>query len=251
MTPIQGDWTISSIGLPDSVLRKVYFDNGRKLLARSLPRPILKARRISQDFELDGCLGSPLWQTAACAILDQSSSDGTVRPELSTSVRALWSEKYLYLAYECPFTRLTVFDPPQSERKRVDPANGNASLWDRDVVEAFIGSDSANPLRYAEFEVAPTNERLDLMITNLPEKDFAWNSKFESKAKVNREMQKWACEMRMPLESLSSVPPSLGTRWPLNLYRCDRANNAFLALCPTLTGTFHAPERFAVLEFEE
>ena len=95
MTPIQGDWTISSIGLPDSVLRKVYFDNARKLLARSLPRPILKARRISQDFELDGCLGSPLWQTAACAILDQSSADGTVRPELSTSVRALWSEKVL------------------------------------------------------------------------------------------------------------------------------------------------------------
>ena len=118
-------------------------------------------------------------------------------------------------------------------------------------MEAFIGSDSANPLRYAEFEVAPTNERLDLMITNLPEKDFAWNSKFESKVKVNRDMQKWACEMRIPLESLSSVPPSPGTRWPLNLYRCDRANNAFLALCPTLTGTFHAPERFAVLEFEE
>ena len=36
MTPIQGDWTISGIGLPDSVLQKIYFDNARKLLARSL-----------------------------------------------------------------------------------------------------------------------------------------------------------------------------------------------------------------------
>jgi len=38
MTPIQGRWTISGIGLPASVLRKVYFDNALKLLARSLPK---------------------------------------------------------------------------------------------------------------------------------------------------------------------------------------------------------------------
>jgi predicted TIM-barrel fold metal-dependent hydrolase len=39
MTPIQGAWTISGIGLPASVLRKIYFENAKKLLARSLPRP--------------------------------------------------------------------------------------------------------------------------------------------------------------------------------------------------------------------
>jgi predicted TIM-barrel fold metal-dependent hydrolase len=38
MTPIQGDWTISAIHLPASVLAKVYFENAEKLLARSLPR---------------------------------------------------------------------------------------------------------------------------------------------------------------------------------------------------------------------
>jgi len=37
MTPIQGRWTISGIGLPATVLRKIYFDNARRLLARSLP----------------------------------------------------------------------------------------------------------------------------------------------------------------------------------------------------------------------
>ena len=35
MTPIQGDWTISAIHLPTSVLAKVYFENARRLLARS------------------------------------------------------------------------------------------------------------------------------------------------------------------------------------------------------------------------
>jgi predicted TIM-barrel fold metal-dependent hydrolase len=36
MTPIQGDWTISAIHLPTDVLRKVYFENAEKLLARPL-----------------------------------------------------------------------------------------------------------------------------------------------------------------------------------------------------------------------
>jgi predicted TIM-barrel fold metal-dependent hydrolase len=38
MTPIQGDWTISAIGLPASVLAKIYFENATKLLARPLAK---------------------------------------------------------------------------------------------------------------------------------------------------------------------------------------------------------------------
>jgi len=38
MTPIQGDWTINSIQLPPEVLRKIYFANARRLLARTLPQ---------------------------------------------------------------------------------------------------------------------------------------------------------------------------------------------------------------------
>jgi predicted TIM-barrel fold metal-dependent hydrolase len=36
MTPIQGPWTISAIALPADVLRKVYFENAERLLARPL-----------------------------------------------------------------------------------------------------------------------------------------------------------------------------------------------------------------------
>lgn len=36
MTPIQGDWTISGIGLPADVLAKVYFENAERLLAEPL-----------------------------------------------------------------------------------------------------------------------------------------------------------------------------------------------------------------------
>ncbi len=251
MTPIQGDWTISSIGLPTSVLRKIYFDNARKLLARSLPLPVLRARRISQDFELDGRLEHPLWQTAQAGWLEQSSRNGAVRPELSTSVRALWSGKHLYLAYQCPFTKLTVFTPPQSDRERCGPGQEGSNLWDRDVVEAFIATDPANPGRYAEFEVAPTNERLDLLVPSPGRREFTWTSQFQSAVNLDHKAKVWNCELRIPLSALSDSKLACGTRWRMNLFRCDRANGTGLAWSPTLNGTFHVPERFGTLEFVE
>jgi hypothetical protein len=251
MTPIQGDWTISSIGLPSSVLRKIYFDNARKLLARSLPLPVLTARRISQDFELDAHSPNALWQVAAPVRIEQTSRDGTVRPELATTVQALWSGQFLYLAYECPYTKLTVFPPASEGGKRYDLTREGVSLWDRDVVEAFIGTESQSPRHYAEFEVAPTNERLDLMVEDLPRKNFNWASQFGSATSVESKGRVWRCQMRIPLASLGSTPPRTGTRWRLNLFRCDRANHSALAWSPTLEGSFHVPERFGSLVFVE
>ena len=250
MTPIQGNWTISSIGLPPEVLRKIYFDNARKLLARSLPAPVLKARRTTRDFEPDGDLSKELWQTATAVVVDCESSDNTARPGLSTHVRALWSDKFLYLGYQCPYTKLTTFEPAQAGHERVDLNQKGASLWERDVVEAFIGNDPDAPNRYKEFEVAPSNEHLDAAI-NLPEKDFAWESHFQSAVLVNKNEKAWTCEMRIPLQTLGGAAPVAGTRWRLNLFRCDRANDAGLAWRATLKDTFHAPDRFGILEFGE
>ncbi|MGA2866730.1 MAG: amidohydrolase family protein [Verrucomicrobiota bacterium] len=250
MTPIQGDWTISAIGLPTPVLRKIYFDNARKLLARSLPLPIVQARHTTRDFEPDGDLSKTIWQTARPVQLECQCRDATARPDLSTSVRLLWSEEFLYLGYQCPCTKLTVFEPPRFEGKRFALDQEGLSLWDRDVVEAFIGADRQNLRHYAEFEVAPTSERLDLMV-NLPAKDFQWQSHFRVAARVNQKAGVWTCEMRIPLKGLAAALPRVGVRWRLNLFRADRAHQAFLAWSPTLVGSAHAPERFGVLEFVE
>ena len=249
MTPIQGDWTISSIGLPAAVLRKVYFDNARKLLARSLPLPVVRARHLSQDFQPDGELEEPVWQTAQPAVMEYSSGDYSSRPDLATTVRVLWSSDSLYLAYECPYTELAVFDPPAFDQERHGKERG-VSLWDRDVVEAFIASDPQNLRRYSEYEVAPTNEKLDLVL-DAGKGDFEWSSGFQTAVKVDKQARRWTCEMRIPLRSLASTKPRAGTQWRLNFFRCDRANDAFLAWNPALTGSFHTPEKFGVLEFVE
>ena len=243
MTPIQGDWKISGIGLPPEVLRKIYFDNARRLLGRSLPAPAATALRIDTDFaeaQIDGDLSEPAWQRAETVPLEYESRSYTARPKISTTVRLLWSGEWLYLGYESPYTKLTIFEPPQ-EKERL-------GLWDRDVVEVFIGSDTNNIKRYTEFEVAPTNEKLDLIL-DLPERDFAWSSGFQSKTKISP--GRWTCEMRIPIKALAESKPAPGTVWRINLYRCDRANNAFLAWSPTMTGSFHAPEKFGWLKFVE
>jgi predicted TIM-barrel fold metal-dependent hydrolase len=241
MTPIQGDWKISSIGLPASVLRKIYFDNARQLLARSLPPPVVNAVRIEKDFELDGLLDDPVWQTAHPARVEYGSLKYDARPELATTVRVLYSDQFLYFGWECPYTKLTIFDKPTVERERM-------GLWDRDVVEVFVGSDWQNINRYAEYEVAPTNERLDVLV-NLPDKNFAWDGRGQSMVKTSPRTYTWTVEMRIPVELLSASKPVPGTCWRLNLYRCDRANNASLAWSPTLTPSFHTPEKFGVLQF--
>ena len=243
MTPIQGDWTINSIGLPANVLRKIYFDNARKLLARSLPPPVIKAGHIEQDFEPNADLSGPQWRHTPVTRLEYMVGDGAARPELSTEVRCLWSKESLHIAYRCPYKKLTVFDGPPSKTKRL-------GLWDRDVVEAFIGTSATEIGRYDEFEVAPTNERLDVRL-NLPDKDFDWSSRFSSATHIDEASGVWTAEMRIPLSALSTTPPTPGTRWRLNLYRSDTAGHAFLAWNPTLTRTAHQPDRFGVLEFSE
>lgn len=240
MTPIQGDWTISSIQLPPPVLRKIYFDNARRLLARSFPTPTLRATRIDRDFAPDGTLDEPEWALAVPTRLEYQSHDSSARPALSTPVRALWSERYLYLSYECPYERLSVFEPAQRDER--------LGLWENDVVEAFIGSRPERPQAYTEFEWAPNGESLDVRI-DLPEKDFAWSSGMESVARIDEAAKVWRVETRIPWNALAAERPAAGTRWRLNLYRHDRAQKAGLAFSPTLRNTFHAPERFGWLEF--
>ena len=243
MTPIQGDWRIDAIGLPTGVLRKIYFENARRLLVRSLPVPVATARHIAADFALDGDLTKAVWSAAPACRFDSLLLDGAARPELTTEARLLWSDTYLYLGFRAPFTGLTVFEEPS-------PTSERMGLWERDVVETFIGPDARRLNPYFEFEVAPIGEKLDVRV-DLPAKDFAWTSGFESSVKVDTQKKVWTTEMRIPLAALSQTKPASGDRWRLNLYRHDVANHAFLAWSPTGTSSAHTPERFGYLLFGE
>ena len=242
MTPIQGNWNINSIKLPPDVLRKIYFDNAKRLLEKSLPLPVVKAARAKIDFEPDGRFDEAEWRNAIPARIECMTIDGKPRPELSTTVRALWSDQYLYLGYVCPFTALSVYSPTQTEER--------IGLWENDVVETFIGTDPSKEARYTEYEWAPNSEGLDLKI-DAPEKDFPWSSKMEWKVGIDEPNKLWRVEVRIPIEAIASKVPSAATRWRINFYRHDKANRAHIAWSPTFTQTFHTPARFGWMAFVE
>ncbi len=244
MTPIQGDWKISAIGLPNEVLRKIYFDNAQRLLTRSL-YPVCKAVKSEGNLNLQD-LPSPAWDKAKTTRLEYGSLDSKSQLQSSTAVRAIYTTDSLFLRYDAPYTQLATFEPARLNSERV-------GLWDRDVVEAFIGTDPKNPKVYYEFEVAPTNEKLDLVISpEIPavEKRLEWNSGWESFVKLDDAKKVWTTVMRIPLKALHPDGAKPGTRWRVNFYRIDRAPQAFLAWNPTLTRTYHTPERFGWIEFE-
>lgn len=243
MTPIQGNWTISSIDLPREVCRKIYFDNARRVLPRTLPLPSMTAKFMARDFVPDGILDEPEWEAALPTRLEYQSNTVVPHPHLSTPVRALWSDQFLYLAFEAPYTELSTFSPVQKEER--------LGLWDKDVVEAFITPPSPNGNSYTEYEWAPTGEQLDVDIDLPTKKDFAWSSGMESSVKIDEAHKIWRVEVRIPWSALGGDRPSTGVRWRANFFRCDKANNAYLAFSPTLRGTFHAPDRFGWLVFVE
>jgi hypothetical protein len=223
------------------VLRRVYFDNARRLLVRSWPLPTVRAVRIGKDFKPDGRLHERAWAGAPTARIEYGSKDGDANPELATTARFLWTERHLYAGFEGRYGRLTTFGKAAGGSERL-------GLWERDVVEVFLGTDPNRAHRYAEFEVAPTGERLDVAV-DLPAKDFGWASGFEAASRVDGRRGVWTVEMRVRLDRLGAVRPRVGERWRLNLYRHDAASGRFLAWSPTATGSAHTPERFGYLEF--
>jgi hypothetical protein len=98
--------------------------------------------------------------------------------------------------------------------------------------------------------VAPTGEKLDLILA-AGKSDFDWSSGFEAASVVDKANHRWTVEMRIPLKAFKDAPPQPGEQWRFNLYRIDRDHKAFLALNPTLRGSYHTPARFAFLEFDK
>ena len=246
MTPIQGEWTISGIGLPDSVLRKIYFDNARLLLAHSLPTREIVASSIQSYFEPTGDLRHPAWQRANPSYLDQNSMTGEVKSESSTEIRVLWSHQYLYVGFKASFETLNTFQPPKFNSERI-------GLWEKDVVEMFIGSEPDKIHRYKEFQVAPTGERLDLSL-ELPDRDFEWFSQWMTAVHIDEDAHIWSTEMKIPFVAIADQgggnTPQKGDRWPVNFYRMDTPRKGFLAWNPTMHGSFNKPERFGWMRFQ-
>jgi hypothetical protein len=84
---------------------------------------------------------SPTWKHASSAwIIADCSSKNLDYPKLKTEVRAFYTDTDLYLLFVSPYTELNLWLPP-------DPTKDHLKLWDRDVVEFFLGDDWTDIIR--------------------------------------------------------------------------------------------------------
>ena len=199
---------------------------------------------------------SKIWKKAASAWMSSDCTRTIDYPKLKTEVRAFWTDQYLYLLFICPYETLNIFLPPQNDRPR-------PGLWDRDVVEIFLGDDWDNIGRYREFEIAPTGDWIDLDIsmdlkTLRTNGNRNWRSGFRTSARIDKEAGIWYAGAQIPLKAVTSQTVRPGTRWRSNLYRIagqgPDSQRQFLCWQPTCApgrDPNHVPENFGTLIFEK
>jgi hypothetical protein len=192
------------------------------------------------------------WKHAAPASITKDCSRQIDYSKLKTDIRAFWTDSDLYLLFRCPFTDLNLFLPAAPDQDRV-------GLWDRDVVEMFLGDDWSNIGLYREFEIAPTGDRIDLAIDlNSKSYDHNWNSGWETKARIDQKAKIWYAAAKIPLSAVSGKRINTGDKWRVNLYRIDGLGadpvRRFMCWQPTCVlnrDPNHVPEHFGTLIFEK
>lgn len=215
---------------------------------------------------IDGDGGDSAWARApGLHLVDVEDLTGQRQHSRPTMAKILWDDDHLYFLFE-----MVDADVWSTFRDRDD------QIWQQEVVEIFIDPDG-DGLDYAEIEVNPLNTVFDLLLSR-PWADggrgFArWNPDFASAVRVDGTVNDpddvdrgWTVEVALPWAALAtdirdvmngqSLPPQVGDRWRLNLYRWERLRRGTVvtgeepsAWSPVGEVDFHRPDRFGWLTF--
>jgi len=187
--------------------------------------------------------------TAAHPVYADRGTFGQPQAHYRTEIRSRWTENNLYFLFVCPYEELNLKPSPATTTETY-------GLWNWDVAEVFIGSDFRNIRRYKEFEVSPQGEWIDLDIDlNKPhhEDGWKWNSGFAVAARIDAGAKIWYGAMRIPFSALQSCPAATNETFRINLFRSQgpASNRIQIVWQPTMSNTFHTPEKFGRLHLIE
>jgi hypothetical protein len=215
------------------------------------PMASLNIPHVKKAPDLNTDPRSATWKHASEAwIIADCSTKSLDYPKLKTEVRAFYTDTDLYLLFVSPYTELNLWLPS-------DPTKDHLKLWDRDVVEFFLGDDWTDIKHYREFEIAPTGDWVDLAIDLGKEKYEAnWESGWQRQGRIDEANKVWYAAAKVPLKSVSDHPVKPGTKWRANLYRIDGLGEDpqrhFMCWQPTCVvnrDPNHVPEHFGTLVF--
>jgi hypothetical protein len=217
--------------------------------AQSHDLPVYEVSRTATPVKIDGKLDDVVWTKAARfrdlrLNLDDSPSAS------KTEASALYDDNFLYVSFRCLDNNIWA-----TLRRR------DEHLWEEEVVEVFVQADPKQR-SYIELEVNPLGTMLDIYLLDIrkPLHYESWNSQklqwavqvFGSVDGENGDRE-WTCEIAIPMEDIvtaKNLPPRVGDRWRLNLYRVEKLPTpALLAWSPTFKDDFHIPSMFGEIVF--
>ena len=251
-------WKVWEVGFPVAgasvprVAPNPQVDTASKVCEVSSPTASFSVPHVSQAQELNTDPHSPTWSHASSTWIGRDCTHQIDYPKLKTEVRGFWTDSDLYLLFISPYDELNLWLPADNTKDRLN-------LWDRDVVELFLGDDWENIKHYREFEIAPTGDWVDLAI-DLEHESYgaAWNSGWQRQGRIDEKKHIWYAAARVPLRSVSEKPVMTGTKWRANLYRIDGlgpdSQRRFMCWQPTCVvnrDPNHVPEHFGTLLFTQ
>jgi hypothetical protein len=213
--------------------------------AKAAGPDIATSTKASADVALNTNPTSPFWNQSSPTIAEKD-KNGNALSGYRTEIRSRWTNKYLYFIFTCPYEELFLKPKPATHSE-------TNQLWNWDVAEVFLGSDFTNIKRYKEFEMSPQGEWIDLDIDLTKphhEDGWTWNSGFQVSAHIDKKSKVWHGAMKIPWSALSDSAPGVGKTFRVNFFRSQgpTANRKNIAWQPTMSETFHVPERFGSLQ---
>lgn len=191
---------------------------------------------------------SSFWRAARPVYADKG-RHGETLAGYRTEIRSRWTKENLYFLFICPFEQLNLKPQPRTSTETF-------GLWQWDVAEVFIGSNFQDIRKYKEFEISPQGEWIDLDIDLAKphhEDGWRWNSGFTLAARIDSTAKIWYGAMRIPFSALQTRSPGVGEKFRINLFRSQgpTPNRTEVVWRPTMSDTFHVPERFGLLQLVE
>jgi alpha-galactosidase len=217
--------------------------NDQNSLSASLGLAEIQALFVDHEVSLDAAHLAEEWQSANLVTFSSDWQGKNPDPGRETRVRVLWSEKTLYLRFECRYRELFVFADSDSNGRR-------DHLWDRDVAEAFLQPDPTRERYYREFEVSPNGMWIDLDI--FPGGLADLKSGMQRSVFLDEKSHTWNAELAIPLKALTEHFDSKAI-WRVNFFRVEGSMEprGYLAWQPTNTPqpNFHVPGAFGRMRF--
>ena len=205
--------------------------------------PLMESTKADKDVPLTTNPGLSFWSSTP-PVYAETDTHGKPLPRYRTEVRSRWTKDNLYFLFICPYEKLHLKPDPH-------PKAETFQLWDWDVAEVFIGSDFENIRHYKEFEVSPRGEWIDLDIDlSKPhhEEGWKWNSGFQVATRIDHPAHIWYAAMRIPFSALDKRAPADDITFRVNLFRSQGPDHKLIVWQPTMSDTFHVPERFGTLK---